>query len=396
MAEIILKQGREKSLLRHHPWIFSGAIQRAVGVKTPGETVNVFSHKGEILAKAAYNPRSQISARVWSWDPETTVDGAFFEHKLSQAIEVRNDQRDFINSDSRRLVHGESDGIPGLIIDQYGAVVVVQFLSAGVEFWREDLSEIIPRLTHCAVLFERSDADVRKLEGLEDHKGILYGTDFENPLVIEENGIRFFVDIEAGHKTGFYLDQRDNRELARKVSSGRKILDCFSYSGGFAVNTLVGGANSVTLVDSSESALRLARENISLNQLEVDRCEFIESDVFSYLRTLRDKNETFDLIILDPPKFAPTAAQADRASRAYKDINLLAFKLLNNGGLLLTFSCSGGVNEDLFQKIVAGAASDCGAEAIILQRLHQALDHPVALNFPEGAYLKGFLIKKIA
>jgi 23S rRNA (cytosine1962-C5)-methyltransferase len=394
MAEIILKLGREKSLLRRHPWIFSGAVAAVQGSPKIGEPVEVISSDGEFLARAAYNPNSNIVGRVWTWDRSEHVNPQLFEDRLYRAIELRHKMSNLILSNAFRLVHGESDGLPGLVLDQYDEVLVVQFLSAGVEFWRENLVDIIQRSTNAKVLYERSDVDVRQLEGLPLSTGRLSGHDFETPVMINESGIKFNVDIIEGHKTGFYLDQRDNRHLARSISSNRKVLDCFSYTGGFAVNSLVGNAKSVTLVESSGTALNNAQKNMSINNLSMDHVEFVEQDVFKYLRTLRDKGEYFDLVILDPPKFAPTASQVERAARGYKDINILALKLLNKGGYLMTFSCSGGVSEELFQKIVAGAALDAGVDAQILKRLHQAIDHPVALNFPEGAYLKGFLIQK--
>jgi 23S rRNA (cytosine1962-C5)-methyltransferase len=270
----------------------------------------------------------------------------------------------------------------------------VQFLTAGAEYWRTSLIEIIQNVTSASSLYERSDVDVRQLEGLPLVTGLLHGEIPKNPVEIKENGLKLLVDIIGGHKTGYYLDQRDNRKLTREISYGRKVLDCFSYTGGFAVNSSAGNAKTITMVESSDSALNYARKNFSINQIDTNNIEFIKHDVFQYLRSLRDEGEHYDLIILDPPKFAPTVSQAERASRGYKDINLLALKLLNKGGLLLTFSCSGGVSEDLFQKIVTGAARDAQVDAVILQRLHQAIDHPVALNFPEGAYLKGFLIEK--
>jgi 23S rRNA (cytosine1962-C5)-methyltransferase len=269
-------------------------------------------------------------------------------------------------------------------------------LSAGVEYWRDSLIDMITNLTKPSSLYERSDVDVRTLEGLSKATGYLFGKELNDPVMIFEDGIKYLVDVVNGHKTGFYLDQRDNRKLAREISNGRKVLDCFSYTGGFAVNSITGHAKSVTLVDSSETALNIARNNFYINKLSTENVNFIEQDVFKYLRTIRDMGDTYDLVILDPPKFAPTVSQAKRAARGYKDINLLALKLLNKGGYLMTFSCSGGVSEELFQKIVAGAALDAQVDAVILDRLHQAVDHPVALNFPEGAYLKGFLIQKLS
>jgi 23S rRNA (cytosine1962-C5)-methyltransferase len=394
MPEIMLKVGRERSILRHHPWIFSGAIASVMGNPKLGETVDVLSSQGQYLAKAAFNPNSNIVGRIWTWDENEQVNKEMLYIRLKKAILSRRELSCLFNTDAMRLVHGESDGIPGLILDQYGDTCVVQFLTAGVEYWKDVLIDIILNCTGSKVLYERSDLDVRKLEGLDLYKGLLHGQLLEDKVIITENEVKFIVDIVSGHKTGFYLDQRDNRLLARGLSKGLKILDCFSYTGGFAINTLAGQAESVTLVDSSSQVLIYARENILINDLSVNKVQLVEQDVFKYLRILRDNRETFDLVILDPPKFAPTGAQAERAARGYKDINLLAFKLLKPGGILLTFSCSGGVSEELFQKIIAGAALDADVDAVILKRLHQSADHPVSLNFPEGAYLKGFAIQK--
>jgi 23S rRNA (cytosine1962-C5)-methyltransferase len=394
MPQLIIKPGRERSLHHHHPWIFSGAISALHGTPSSGEIVEVISNQGEFLARAAYNPTSNIAGRVWTWNPNEEVTSELIEDRIERAINVRRQLGKLISSDAMRLVHGESDGIPGLILDQYGDMCVIQFLTAGVEYWRNSIIEIIMESIHPNVIYERSDVDVRELEGLKPKKGLLFGRMSNNLITINENGLKIWVDIVEGHKTGYYLDQRENRLLARILAGGRKVLDCFSYTGGFSLNSISGQAASVSMVDSSYSALNTARENLILNNFNLDNVLFNEQDVFKYLRTLRDKSESFDLIILDPPKFAPTISQAERAARGYKDINLLAFKLLNPGGYLMSFSCSGGVNEDLFQKIVAGAALEAGVEAKILGRLHQAIDHPVALNFPEGAYLKGFLIQK--
>jgi 23S rRNA (cytosine1962-C5)-methyltransferase len=394
MSQIVIKPGREKSLLRRHPWIFSGAIAAIQGTPGLGESVMVVSSTGEFLARAAFNPNSKIAGRVWTWDPEEDVTPELIESRIKLAVAIRHQLSRMIKSDAMRLVHAESDGIPGLILDQYGEVIVVQFLTAGVEYWRETILEIIKRIPGAKTVYERSDVDARQLEGLPLKKGLLYGQDITTLIMIDEQGLKYLVDVIDGHKTGTYLDQRDNRLLARSVAAGKKVLDCFSYTGGFSINSLVGQAKSVCLVDSSLFALDRARENIKLNNLRQDSVTYIDQDVFKYLRILRDRAESFDLIILDPPKFAPTISQAERAARGYKDINLLALKLLNPGGYLMTFSCSGGVSEELFQKIVAGAALEACVEAKILMRLHQAVDHPVALNFPEGAYLKGFLIQK--
>src|SRR4030042_6469051 len=335
MPEIIIKPGREKSLLRRHPWIFSGAVADVRGAPESGETVNVISSTGEFLGQAAYSPNSNIRGRVWTWEQTEQVTPDFLENRLKQAIQVRRNINDLIPSNALRLVHGESDGLPGLILDQYDSVFVVQFLAAGVEFWRDIIVDIIRRITNASLLYERSYVDVRQLEGLPLTTGILYGKILNNPIEIDENGVKMLVDIIDGHKTGYYLDQRDNRLLARKISNGSKVLDCFAYTGGFTVNCLAGGAVSVALVDSSNSALRYAQNNIAINNLSTNNVSFVEQDVFKYLRTLRDRADYFDLVILDPPKFAPTVSQAERAARGYKDINLLALKLINKGGLLI-------------------------------------------------------------
>jgi 23S rRNA (cytosine1962-C5)-methyltransferase len=395
MPEIIIKSGREKSILRHHPWIFSGAIAEIRDAPVPGGTVDVRSSSGELLARAAYNPSSNIAGRIWTWDPDEPVGPIMIERRLRLSIADRQKLENLIPSNALRLVHGESDGLPGLILDRYADGLVIQFLTAGVEYWRDTIIEILMDISGANWLYERSDVDVRLLEGLPYQTGLIYGVHFENPVKIHENRLEFWADIREGHKTGFYLDQRDNRLLARQVAEGKKVLDCFSYTGGFANNCLAGKAQSLTLVESTNAALDFAKKNLELNKFNLDRVSFVDKDVFRYLRELRDRDEHFDLIILDPPKFAPTISQVERAARGYKDINILSLKLLEVGGYLLTFSCSGGVNEELFQKILAGAALDAGANTLILKRLHQACDHPVALNFPEGAYLKGFLIQKL-
>jgi len=394
--EVILKPGREKSLLRRHPWIFSGAIDRVIGEPGYGETVLVLDSQGIPLAQGAYSPRSNIRVRIWSWDLEQVIDKAFFRERIANAILERQVVLEAVGmegNDAYRLVHAESDRLPGLVVDRYGNTLVMQCLSAGPDYWRETLADLLEELADAQCVFERSDADVRELEGLPPRVGTLRGAEPASRLLIHEGHLSFWVDIYHGHKTGFYLDQRFNRSRVAQLAMGREMLDCFAYTGGFTLSALAGGAKSVTAVEASSDALALARENLALNQLLDDRVEWVEGDVFQALRKLRDRGKTYDLIVLDPPKFAPTAAQAERASRGYKDINLLAFKLLRPGGFLATFSCSGGISEELFQKIVFGAALDANVEAQIVERLHQGFDHPVALNFPEGAYLKGLILR---
>jgi len=390
MHKLILKPGREKSLKRRHPWIFSGGVARIEGNPHAGDTVEVRAADGAPLAVAAYSPQSQIRARVWDWAVHD-IDAGFIAQRILRAAASRDALLAGSATDGARLIHGESDGLPGIVADRYGDTVVVQLLSAGAERWRGAIGDALAALSGVVRVIERSDADVRALEGLPPHTGLLRGSTAAGLLTVTEHELKFAVDAESGHKTGFYLDQRDNRLLLRNLARGRTVLDCFCYTGGFALNALAGGATAVTAIDSSGPALEAARANAALNKLA--GAEWLEADVFKALRALRDAGRHFDLIVLDPPKLAPTAAHAEKAARAYKDINLLAFKLLNPGGALMTYSCSGGVSPDLFQKIVAGAALDVGADARIEAWLHAAADHPVALNFPEGQYLKGLLCR---
>ena len=393
MNSLVLKKGRDKSLRRRHPWIFSGAVEKTTGKPGAGDTVLVQDASGKVLAKAAYSPKSQIRARVWTFDDEE-VDAAFFRARLGEAIALRVALPASRHTNALRLVHGESDGLPGLIVDRYADVLVAQFLAAGVERWREPILDLLSELTACEAIFERSDAEVRKLEGLEQRVGFARGNRNASRCPIVEYGLNFRVDVKQGQKTGFFLDQRENRQRVRELAAGREVLDGFSYTGGFSIAALAGGAAKVTAIESSAAALEVARENLAANPLDAAKVDFVEGDVFGELRRLRDRGASFRMVILDPPKFAPTAAQAHNAARAYKDINLLALKLLAPGGLLATFSCSGGVSPELFQSIVAGAALDAGARARIIERFGAAADHPVALEFPEGEYLKGLLIVK--
>lgn len=386
MMRLILKPGREKSLKRRHPWIFSGGIARIEGKPQLGDTVEICSADGVFMAVAAYSPESQIRARVWDWKA-VNIDADFFALRIARAAVRRSD----FDVSGVRLVHGESDGLPGVVADRFGDTVVVQLLSAGAERWRGAIADALAALPGVTRVVERSDADVRMLEGLPPQSGLLRGVAAQEPLVVTEHGLQYGIDAEHGHKTGFYLDQRDNRLMLRGIVKDKAVLDCFCYCGGFALNALAGGASAVTAIDSSGSALTAAQANAQRNQLPA--AEWIEADVFQTLRKYRDAGRKFDVIVLDPPKFAPTAAHAEKAARAYKDINLIGFKLLNPGGVLMTYSCSGGVSPDLFQKIVAGAALDAGVDARIEGWLHAAADHPVALNFPEGEYLKGLLCR---
>ncbi len=388
---IVLKSGKEKSVLQRHPWIFSGAIASVTGDPQAGETVEVRNYGGERLGWAAYSPNSSIRARIWSFDPNEEIHAEFFHRKIQASAKLRRILNLTEETNAYRLIHGESDGIPGLIVDLYPNTAVVQILSAGAEYWREVIIDQVQQITGCNKVVERSDVDVRQLEGLPTREGVIRGKESPLLLQITENGIHYWVDVIGGQKTGFYLDQRQNRRRLMELAANREVLNAFCYTGGFTLSALAGGAKSVLSIDSSAAALRLAAENLALNGFDPARNQWLEGNVFQELRLLRDRNKKFDLIVLDPPKFAPTSAQAQKAARAYKDINLLGFKLLRSSGILVTFSCSGGISRELFQKIVADAALDAGVDAKMIEVLSQAGDHPVALNFPESAYLKGLV-----
>jgi len=394
MSKLVLNPGKERSLLRRHPWVFAGSVARLEGRARPGDTVEVVADDGRFLGRAAWSPESQIRARMWSFAADITIDHAFFKRRVAESVARRATHPLLAGESGLRLIHGESDGLPGVIADRFGDVVVVQLTSAGAEKWREALVAALVQATGCTAVYERSDSDVRGLEGLGPKTGCVHGELPKDVLTIVENGVRMEVDVISGHKTGFYLDQRDNRRLTGLLAAGRSVLNCFCYTGGFSLQALAGGATAVLSIDSSAPALDGARRNLAMNpQLDASRAEWLQADVFEALRALKSEGRRFDLIVLDPPKFAPSAAHADRASRAYKDINLFGLRLLNPGGILMTYSCSGGIGLELFQKIVAGAAVDAGVDARILHRLSAAADHPIGLAVPEGEYLKGLALQ---
>lgn len=390
MKVIRLFEGKERSLLKQHPWVFAGSIQR--GKADPGETVRVEAHDGRFLAWGAYSPQSTIRVRAWSFTESERIDAAFFARRVQQAVDLR--ARLAVPSDAVRLVHGEADGLPGLVVDRYADTLSAQFLFAGTERWKSVIADVLLAATGLQRLFERSDVGVRALEGLPEHTGWLRGGG-DTQLTIREHDWQLLVDVAQGHKTGTYLDQRDNRRhFAQAVRhyGCAEVLNCYSYTGGFSLAALAGGAQRVTSVDSSAPALALARQHVQINGFDGTRHDTLDADVNATLRAQLEQGRRYDAIVLDPPKFAPTAAQAERASRAYKDINRLALKLLRPGGLLFTFSCSGGIGPELFHKIVAGAGIDAGVDALILQRLAAACDHPTTLYFPESDYLTGLAL----
>jgi len=391
---ISLLPSREKSLLRLHPWVFSGAVDKVNGNPKLGETVEIVDSKGNFLAWGAYSPNSQIRSRVWSFEKNEKIDKDFFVHKLKRCLESRRTMGfEPKGANAFRLVNAENDFLPGCIIDYYAGYLSVQLLSAGWEIFREILAECLKEIfPNCKGIIERSDSSVRIKEGLEPQVKILAAEIPQHAIEIEENGLKILVDLHSGHKTGYYLDQRNARKRIGELAKDKRVLNCFCYTGGFGLFAAKGGSKYVRQVDVSASALELAKRNAALNGLENAEIEYAEADVFTHLRKCRDKDETFDLIILDPPKFAESTSQVEKAAKGYKDINLLAIKLLAPGGMLATFSCSGHISTELFQKITADAAVDAKRQVQILENFRQAQDHPVLASFPEGMYLKGLLL----
>ncbi|MGV3346055.1 23S rRNA (cytosine(1962)-C(5))-methyltransferase RlmI [Enterobacteriaceae bacterium LUAb1] len=390
IVRLILAKGREKSLLRRHPWVFSGAIARTEGSAQRGETIDILDSQGRWLARGAWSPDSQIRARIWTWQQDESVDVAFFIRRLQTAQQLRSWLAKQDNLDSYRLVAGESDGLPGITIDRFDNFLVLQLLSAGAEYQR---TALISALQHCypqCAIYDRSDVSVRKKEGLPLTHGIILGEPPPALLPITEHSMKLLVDIQNGHKTGYYLDQRDSRLAMRRYAKNRHILNCFSYTGGFAVSALLGNCAHVTSIDTSQTALEIARQNVELNGLDIRKTSFVREDVFKLLRQYREQGKKFDVVVMDPPKFVENKSQLSGACRGYKDINMLAMQVLNPGGTLLTFSCSGLMTVELFQKIIADAALDANREVQFIEQFRQAADHPVIASYPEGLYLKGF------
>ena len=402
MSRLVLKPGKEKSLLRRHPWIYASAVARVEGSPASGATVEVRRADGRFLAWAAYSAASTIRARAWSFSEAVRVDGGLLKQRVRSAVQRRAPMAS--ESNALRLVFGEADGLPGLIVDRYADQLVTQFQSAGADAWREELISTLTEATGCGNIYDRSDGATRAREGLPEISGVLRGADPPAQIEVFEHGLRFLVDVRHGHKTGYYIDQRGNRHAVRALAelhaerSGRgpRCLNCFCYTGGFSIAMLAGGAELVHSIDSSADALRLAADHVTLNQLSPERARWEDADVFTALRALKAQGGQFDIIVLDPPKFASSHHHVDRAARAYKDINLNALRLLAPGGSLLTFSCSGAIDVDLFQKIVAGAVIDSGAEAWMVARLGAGQDHPLMMTVPESEYLKGLHLVRVA
>lgn len=390
MKKVILKKGREKSVLRNHPWIFSGAIDKEEKDIKDGEEVEVYSRENRWLARGIFSGQSQIRVRLFAFNNKEKLDKEFIRNKILSAADLRN-KLNFIDSSVYRLFFSESDGIPGLIIDKYDKIFVCMFLSVGAEKFKKEIVEVLVEEFSPESIYERSDSEVRLKEGLSLTKGLLYGKEPPDLVEVIENKLKILVDIKNGHKTGFYIDQRNNRFILGNYSEKKEILNCFSYTGGFAISALLNNALHVTNIDSSADALEMARKNLILNNISESRFTNVEGDVFKELRALATEERKFDIVILDPPKFADSKSNVYKAARGYKDINFNALKLIQKGGLLFSFSCSGLISTELFQKIIADAAVDAGRNLKFIEQLRQAQDHPVSSNFPESMYLKGFV-----
>lgn len=399
-ARLTLKPGKERPLLKGHPWIYATAVDSYEGKVYPGCTITVLSSDHQFLAKASYSPSSQIRARVLTWNENEPIDHAFFKRKIEAAISYRKQW--IKNTNAVRLIFGESDGLPGLIVDQYDTTLVCQFLFVGMEHWKSTIVSTLVDKTGCKTIVERSDAAIRAREGLELQVGVLHGQEPTEPVAVHEHGVQYLVDVMQGHKTGFYIDQRDSRDLVGQLSKGKTVLNMFCYTGGFSLAALKAGAQHVISVDSSGDALAMAKKQAQLNDVQESRAEWLDADAFAVLTEFRKAGRKFDLVVLDPPKFAPSAAHLDKALRAYKEINRAGMQLLNPGGLLFTFSCSGAVDAPLFEKTVATAAAearghsgDSTLDFRLMKRLSSGMDHPLLMSFPEGDYLKGLMLQRI-
>ena len=392
-GQILLKNGRDKNVRAHHPWVFSGAVDKVKGKLRAGDTVEVRAANGDCLGVGAWSPDSQIQVRMWAFSTDS-IDRTFFRKRVEQALTYRQQLGITQRNSGYRLINAESDGLPGVVVDVFGEWLIMQALTTGAEAWKHVIAEVLLEVIPAKGVYERSDVDVRKKEGLATVVGVLQGEAPPAFIDISEEGRHYRVDVINGHKTGFYLDQRDNRSMLQHYAAGKTVLNCFSYTGGFSIAALHGGATHATNIDASQPALDIAAQTAALNSFAPERMDNICGDVFKLLREYRNEGRQFDIVVLDPPKFAENRNQLEKAARGYKDINLLGFKLLKPNGLLFTYSCSGLMESNLFQKIVADAAVDAGCDARILRKLDQATDHPTRLAFPEGYYLKGLVCQK--
>ncbi|RWU07515.1 class I SAM-dependent rRNA methyltransferase [Pedobacter chitinilyticus] len=395
MVEIKLKKGKEKAVYQRHPWVFSGALDKVKGKPENGDVVKVLDAQGEFLAYGYYNDQSRVAVRLLEWDENVSIDEAWYEQKVNTAIDGRAHLLANEATTACRLIFSEADFLPGLIVDRYADFLSVQILSSGIEKAKDTIIKVLVKRLQPKGIFDRSDATARTHEGITAENGLLWG---ENPaefIEVKENGIKYHINIAEGQKSGFYCDQRDNRSILASYSKGKTVLDCFSYSGGFSLNAFAQGAAEVTSVDSSALAIETLKQNMVLNQFDAAKHVAIQSDVNKQLRQFNDEGKKFDVVVLDPPKYAPSRSALDRAARAYKDLNRRGLMLLESGGLLATFSCSGAVDIETFKQIIAWAALDAGKEVQIIKQFCQPEDHPVRLSFPEGEYLKGLLLRVV-
>lgn len=393
MVEIKLKKGKEKAVLQRHPWVFSGAVDKIKGKADNGDVVKVLDNSGDFLAYGYFNDQSRVAVRLIEWNEETQIDEDWYEQKINQAVAARADLLKAEDTNALRLIFSEADFLPGLIVDKYADFLSVQILSTGIEKAKDIIIDKLCKALNPTGIFDRSDATARTHEGITAENGLLWGEAPAEFIAVKENGITYHINIAEGQKSGFYCDQRDNRLLLAAYAKGKSVLDCFSYSGGFSLNAMQNGASEVTSVDSSALAIETLKQNIELNKFVKHKHTAIQSDVNKQLRAFKEEGKKFDIVVLDPPKYAPSRSALDRAARAYKDLNRLGMLLLESGGLLATFSCSGAVDIETFKQIIAWAALDAGKEVQIIKQFSQPEDHPVRISFPEGEYLKGLLLR---